>query len=142
MALSGNNDTTFFASVFSKFTKEVGRMVMRRVRAWRQRTLQNASRELSFHARRAKNAKSRLEKILLKRREKRSEIQERFYQSSLNAARNQVYAERIQCMKYWRILEGHDALPINSLNGKRWDDFDEFLAHWQSSENRKTKVYA
>jgi hypothetical protein len=132
---------TFFASV-SKFTKEVARAIGEYLRARRDTKFRQAESDLSYRRRMVQRHKNERGKFLLKRREKRSDIQEKLYQDSLSAARNQLYAERIQCMESWEFLDKHHMLPINPLTGKQWDkdDMDDFLSQSQTAEDEK--IYA
>jgi hypothetical protein len=81
------------------------------------------------------------ERLSLKRREKRSRIREKFYQDSVSAARNQLYAARIECMERWKFLRHHKALPMNMVTEQQWDDFDEYLKEVERVEEAR-EVYA
>jgi len=139
MKRSRNNGTTFFASL-SKFTKEVGRMVARRRRARRQRALRKSSDALFFHVRKLRLMERTREGLLFIGREKRTNTEERYYQDAIAAARNRVYAERMECKKHWDVLLRNNALPINLRTNKHWEDFDRFLSTWQEDES--SKIYA
>lgn len=133
--------TTFFANI-SKLAKVVGHRIGLYLRARKTRIVQRSLRELFFHVKKMRKAKNVRERLSLQRKDERSEIQDRYYQDSLNAARNQVYAERMACMQYWKVLEHHNALPIDPRTREQWNDFDEFLARWSDDTAAKRKMFA
>ena len=118
--------TTFFVST-SKFAKEVGVAVNRYFQKRQRRKVQKALADLQYHAQQVINRNDVRGRLLLKRREKRDEIEEKIYLDSLSAVQNQIYAGRIRCMERWNFLKKHHALPTDPLTGNTWNDFDYFL---------------
>jgi hypothetical protein len=127
MLLVGGGTTFFVIFVCrSKFAKEVGKRVVDHCRARRRRILQNALRELQYHARMYKEHKATHMNYLFKGRTLIGLLKQN-NKVSVKSARNLRDSERIQSKKYWNILEKHGELPIDTITGRRWKEFDDFL---------------
>jgi hypothetical protein len=134
------NGATFFASV-PKFTKGVGQAIRRSFAERKRERIQRNLSELVSFRNEVQRHRGECERLSLKRREKRSRIREKFYQDSVSAARNQLYAARIECMERWKFLRHHKALPMNMVTEQQWDDFDEYLKEVERVEEAR-EVYA
>ncbi len=120
------NGATIFASL-SKFTKGVGQAIRSYYAERKQEKIQRNLNELEFFRSAVRRRKGERERLSLRKKEKLSPIEEKFYQGNVNATQSQLFAARIECMKRWRFLQRHGALPIDMLTERQWEDFDEYL---------------
>ena len=117
------SDTTFFASV-RKFTKGVGQKINNHFEESQQQRIQKAFEELFLHRSILQRRRKELYNHL---RSNRLKVFKRYYEDGINAARNRVYHARVECLRRWKFLEKHRALPLDPSSERQWKDFDEFL---------------
>jgi hypothetical protein len=126
---------TFFASA-SKFTKEVGQAIRDYFTEWKHVNIERKLNELASFRSAVQRHKGECERFSLTRNQERSPTEKKLYECSKNAARNQLYAAKINCKGCWDFLERRSALPTNTLTRKPWNDFDEYLQAVHESEQR------